>query len=485
MFRLLQSLVDRPFLALEAVLGIHHDLVKLLACFLLSYPLASIMKRLPERPALRSFYSLVCGLVYLLFIFHLEKGVVALFIDIFFTYYVSKYVRSPKMPWIVFFFDLGHTLLNHIDRYLYPSVGVDITATQMVLCMKLTAFAWSVSDGRRPKEDLTPYQTQRVIYKHPPMLHFLGFSFFFPSLLAGPAFDYSTYKSFITLEMFEKPKHPNSPRIPENWGPALVRCIIGLIWLTIFVIGSEKFPLNSLLTPKFYDVSMAKRFGYSSLVAILARAKYYGAWEMTDGACVLSGIGYNGKDSHNVPRWDRVKNIDPMGFEFAPNIRAALEAWNMNTNKWLKNSVYLRVPMKNGRPTFKNTFFAFLTSAVWHGVYPGYYLTFLTAAFIQYIARYIRRYIRPFFLQPDMKTPGPFKWFYDIVGIVTVNLTMSYLVISFLLLDLKRSLFVWGKLYFAVHLYIILAMVLINSPVRGFLARKVKERSALASQKKL
>lgn len=42
------------------------------------------------------------------------------------------------MPWISFVFLMGHMLVSHIHRELYPQPGVvDVTGAQMVLVMKV------------------------------------------------------------------------------------------------------------------------------------------------------------------------------------------------------------------------------------------------------------------------------------------------------------------------------------------------------------
>lgn len=46
--------------------------------------------------------------------------------------------------------------------------------------------------------------------------------------------------------------------------------------------------------------------------------------------------------------------------------------------------VYERVPKKHG------TVLTFALSALWHGFYPGYYLTFATGALIVMAARKVR-----------------------------------------------------------------------------------------------
>lgn len=45
----------------------------------------------------------------------------------------------------------------------------------MVLCMKLTSFAWSVYDGQRPEAELDPTQLSSRIVDVPGVVPFLGY----------------------------------------------------------------------------------------------------------------------------------------------------------------------------------------------------------------------------------------------------------------------------------------------------------------------
>lgn len=113
------------------------------------------------------------------------------------------------------------------------------------------------------------------------------------------------------------------------------------------------------------------RIWYIYALGFTARLKYYGAWSLTEGACILSGLGYNGLDDQKRPRWDRLTNVEPWSLETAQNSRAYLESWNMNTNKWLKNYVYLRVTPKGKKPGFRSSLATFGTSGAgqFHGGY--------------------------------------------------------------------------------------------------------------------
>ena len=50
---------------------------------------------------------------------------------------------------------------------------------------------------------------------------------------------------------------------------------------------------------------------------------------------------------------------------------------------WLKTVCYERAP-------FANTLLTYILSAVWHGFYPGYYFSFVSAAFATIAARTVR-----------------------------------------------------------------------------------------------
>lgn len=64
-------------------------------------------------------------------------------------------------------------------------------------------------------------------------------------------------------------------------------------------------------------------------------------------------------------------------------MRDAINNWNMGTNRWLRSIVYERVPKQYG------TLLTFSLSALWHGFYPGYYLTFASGALIVMAARMV------------------------------------------------------------------------------------------------
>ncbi|KAK9362732.1 MBOAT, membrane-bound O-acyltransferase family-domain-containing protein [Lipomyces starkeyi] len=479
-------------------IGMPTDPLKLFLTFLLSYPLCAVLKRLPDsKPIYKQLFCLSVSTFYLLGIFSLWDGLKTLLISSLGTYTLAKYVKSPLMPWVVFLFLMGHLTINHVNRYFNPlwESQVDITGAQMVLVMKLSAFGWNVHDGRRPAAELSSIQKDRALPTLPTIIDYLTYVFFFPSLLVGPSFDYAEFRRWLDFSMFDVESTAPQPmngklrkvrkrKIPRSGRVAARKALEGVFWIGLWIgLGTVLSP-KYILSNEFRARSFLFRIFYLWPLGFYYRLKYYGAWSLSEGACILSGLSYNGVDpATNKRKWDRVKNIDPYRFETGQNTYTLLETWNMNTNKWLKTYVYLRVTPKGKKPGFNSTFITFLTSAFWHGVSPGYYLTFVTGAFMQSSGRAARRYIRPFFLTSDLSQGGPYKTYYDVLTYVGTQLTMAYAVQPFILLTFNDSMRAWRAVYFYIHVGLFTMTVIFSAkPVKKQIEAKLSARTQTASK---
>lgn len=366
---------------------------------LMSYPLAGLLKRIPDRsPHQKNIFIIFVSTFYLVGLFDLWAGVRTLLISSAGAYAISYFIHGPFMPWIGFVFLMGHMSVNHIHRKVVndPS-AVDITGAQMVLVMKLTAFCWNVHDGRLLEEDLSDQQKENAVRIMPGFLDYAAFVLFFPSLMAGPAFDYIEYRRWIETTMFQLPpgvdasKAPptrKKRKIPRSGTPATIKAAGGLLWILAFIKLSGYYSASALTSPSYTQYNILRRIWILHAVGFTARTKYYGVWALAEGACILSGIGYKGiSPVTGRADWSRLQNVKPLGIELAQNSRAYLGNWNMNTNNWLRNYMYLRVTPKGKKPGFRASLATFVTSAFWHGFEPGYYMAFVLAAFIQTVAK--------------------------------------------------------------------------------------------------
>jgi len=122
-----------------------------------------------------------------------------------------------------------------------------------------------------------------------------------------------------------------------------------------------------------------------SLCGMQARMKFYTAWKLAEGACVMTGLGWNGEttltttnpdgtvSTKTVSLWNRVSNVNPSALELTTGWNSLTRNWNINTQSWLENHIYRRCVGKDMRPTGWGMLVTYAVSSFWHGFYPGYY----------------------------------------------------------------------------------------------------------------
>lgn len=82
-------------------------------------------------------------------------------------------------------------------------------------------------------------------------------------------------------------------------------------------------------------------------------------------------------------------------------MRNAISYWNIGTNRWLRGIIYERVAKRHG------TLLTFCLSALWHGFYPGYYVTFASGAILVVAARVVSDicfFFRPYFVDDELSS---------------------------------------------------------------------------------
>ncbi|KAJ7179508.1 endoplasmic reticulum protein [Mycena filopes] len=452
--------MDAIFLPLADLVGASVDQIKLISCLLIAYPLGSLFIRIPSsQPALKHLFNIAITLLFFFPVLKLYTAFFQLLASILGTYYLTRYYHGSNMPWIVFIFVMGHLTVNHIIRAVYQLSyeTLEVTGPQMVLTMKLTTFAWNVYDGRRPATDLDKWQMTKRVTQFPTLLEFLGYSFYFPGILVGPYLDYSDYMDLINETMFKnlpvKGKHGRN--VPAGRKRVAYRkMLFGLAYLGIFVVFGASWNFNISLTPWFLEQSMWKRIAVYQLVGPIERMKYYAIWTLTEGASILTGLGFTGLSPSGETLWNGAANVDVLVIEFPSNFKVLLDAWNMKTNVWLRECVYKRVTPKGKKPGFASSMITFGTSAFWHGIASGYYMAFLTGGFITTIGRLARANIRPLVLPAPGAPPSIGKRVYDVVGTITTTLLLNYAASPFMLLTATSSFTTWGRLGFYGHIVI-------------------------------
>ncbi|KAG6833590.1 hypothetical protein H0H87_004217 [Tephrocybe sp. NHM501043] len=454
--------MDALFLPLADAVGASVDQIKLISCLLIAYPLGSIFVRIPSsQPTLRHLFSVAVALFFFFPVLKLYQGFFQLLASILGTYFLAAYDKSYRMPWLVFVFVMGHLTVNHVIRAIYglSYETMEITGPQMVLTMKLTTFAWNVWDGRRATAELDKWQTEKRIVEYPSIVEFLGYAFYFPGILVGPYLDFQEYRSLVNETVFNddkvKEKAKGGRKLPSGRKRiAYGKMVMGLIYLGIYVVLGGQNNFSTALTPWFMEHNLFVRIFLFQLYGFLERSKYYAIWTLTEGASIVTGLGFTGFNAAGKSTWTGAANVKVLEIEVPSNFKVLLDCWNMKTNVWLRECVYKRVTPKGKKPGFKSSMITFFTSAFWHGIASGYYLTFLMGGFITTAARLARNNIRPLLLSAPGKEQSDMKELYDIAGTALSTLILNYAASPFMILSATDSFTVWSRLGWYGHIVI-------------------------------
>jgi lysophospholipid acyltransferase 1/2 len=420
--------------------GVDVDKVNLVSCQFISIACALVYynKLSPQKVSktTRLAFPLVIGLLLCYFCYgnaikHL-LGVISV------CYAILKYAPTQHVHVLVFLFSMNYLIFIHWYRwYVLTNYYIDVTGPMMVLVQKTTTLAFSLHDGRIKKpEELNEIQKREAIKEVPSVLDYLSYCFHFQTVLTGPLCFYTDFQRFISGEnLIVKDK------IMSPWKPAIEKIFFAFCCLLLVVFLGPSTQPEIIAQKEYQSLGLIKWSFLFFFVIFIQRVQYYYAWVLADGVCNLSGFGFNGFDAKGNPKWDLVTNVDPYKVEMALSFKETLDAWNITTMYWLRRVAYDRVPKK------MRTFSTYLLSALWHGFFFGYYLTFLSGALVTVSARIIRRSLRYRF-----QGSQPLARFYDVLTFFATKFALAYTTFPFVTLHLYPGLQVYQDTYFILHI---------------------------------
>ncbi|XP_018575439.1 lysophospholipid acyltransferase 1 [Anoplophora glabripennis] len=389
--------------------------------------------------------------------------------------YVVMITQNPHlMHGMVLTVALIYLSCLHLHRqiYDYGSYGLDISGPLMVITQKVSSLAFSLHDGLTKKEgEMTESQKMYAVYKTPSFLEYFSYTLVFPSLMAGPVIFYNDYIDFIEGKSYGNVVNKSCCGCVVVNEPSPVRAVIkkvilGLICALVFVNFLPRFPISRLKDDHFVEnTSVSYKFWYLTVSTTLMRFKYYFAWTIADAICNNSGIGYNDDGSAN---WNKISNVDIFQFEFATSLKQSIEAWNKGTNTWLRLIVYERTKKYP-------TILTYGLSAIWHGFYPGYYITFLSAAIFTFAARTVRRHVRGYFMGSNES-----KLLYDILTFIVTHFVLAYVTFPFVLLEFWASIRLYNKMFWCIHIFAVTALIFVPKFVQKPTKAEYTQKSSIA-----
>ncbi|KAM8966947.1 membrane-bound glycerophospholipid O-acyltransferase 1 [Pelodytes ibericus] len=349
--------------------------------------------------------------------------------------------------------------INRVYIFNYGILSTDFSGPLMILTQKITTLAFQLHDGMSEKIKLLSSEQQKCCVKRrPSLLEYLSYHLNFMSVLAGPCSNFKDYVAFIEgnhiqsklLDIHSKEnghhKLPNpSPSVAVIYKLAI--CVISLI---LFLTVTKAFPILYVVDETFVkETPFYLRLGYLYIAIQACKPKYYFAWTLADAVNNAAGYGFNGLDEKGNYRWDLISNLNIWNIETSTSFKMYIDNWNIQTAAWLKRVCYERAPK------FR-TGLTFMLSAVWHGLYPGYYFTFATGIPVMLAARLFRCNFRRFFISSKS-----YKVLYDLVTWIVTQLAICYTVAPFVMLAVEPTIKLYKSLYFYFHIGSILVLLLL------------------------
>ncbi|KAK0140758.1 Membrane-bound O-acyltransferase domain-containing protein 2 [Merluccius polli] len=384
---------------------------------------------------------------------------------------------------------LGYLSFCQITRvyvFDYGMYSADFTGPMMVITQKITSLAFEIHDGMARKEEhLTPGQKILAIRRMPSLLEYFSYNCNFMGILAGPTCSYNDYIAFIEggtcchrdFEASRKACGKAKGSEPSPNTVVVQKIATCFFSLMVFLLVCKVFPVERNIDDDFIaNTPFYAQVVYLYLSMLTTRPKYYFVWTLADAINNAAGFGFNGYNLDGSPRWDLISNLRIQNIEvrrsshawlgaelliypfmtsqvgvvhsvLATSFKVFLDNWNIQTAHWLKRVCYERCP-------YNPTAATFILSAMWHGAYPGYYLTFLTGIVVTLAARAVRHNVRPYF-----QCSPAHKLLYDVITWAATQIAICYTVVPFVLLSVGPSMKFYRSWCFSLHLGCVLLAV--------------------------
>ena len=330
----------------------------------------------------RLIYSLVLGIFFQFSIYKFHF--IHILISGILTYLFIHFYGRKLTAYYVFIFSLLYLSFLHIKRQFveYGEWRIDDPTTiyMMSIC-KFSSLAFSYEDGGKDINELknNHHKEYRVIEK-PSLLEVLSFIYFYPTSIIGPSIEFKDFINFIN-------ETDCYSRLNENifyiFKIGLFYFLGSFVAMAYYSIVSNKLPVERVSEKEFGKHSLLYALLYIKISIPAIRARYYSGWILSYSILIFSGLSYTekkDKDGNTTKSLDKGCYGSVVTCEWSKNPKDSLGEWNKTIHLWLKYNVYTRVININHK-LFKNnwslaSFLTFISSAIWHGFYLTYYLTF-------------------------------------------------------------------------------------------------------------
>jgi len=425
---------------LASYLGASGPALRLLISVLMSYPFAMFHRMFlyKKSPLLQHLYFIMAGsyMGYFNYGSQLMHAYICIVVQ-----YLVIYVNKGKLFSVIFsfLFQMGYLLGEY---YVMETAVYDIkwTIPHCVLTLRLIGQAFDIFDGTKNPDELSKDQKEQALKTIPSIFACAAHVFYPGSFMIGPQFPLRRYFDFVEGK-FSKDDNP-----PPSIAPGLQRLVIGLTYIGIYQLGSLIVNNEYIESPSYQALPLYQRLLIVGLYGRVMLYKYVSCWIVSEGACILAGISYNGRNSKGEILWDGCENVQIAVFEKSYKFGHLIASFNKCTNHWIAQNVYKRLRFVGNRYVSQGAALLFL--AVWHGLHSGYYVCFMMEFIVMKMEKDLERMMsKNPTIQRWHMNPVAF-WIDVVICKIVVTVFFGYCTLPFGLLKFERWWGVYKDLYF-------------------------------------
>jgi len=325
--------------------------------------------------------------------------------------------------------------------------NIDFTGSQMVLTLKIIAVAFNYRDGGLDEAKLSPHQKETRLVELPSLLMYLSYILDPVTVLIGPFLEFREFSEF----MLRQGVWAKGVKQPSFVGTALASLLYTIVLAGAHLGVSAYFPVSILGSDEYWSSAVLYKYLICFMVSLQVRLKYYFCWTLTHTGLKCGGLAFSGTDKPVGKQWERGLNVRPHLVEFAKSSVEFPLHWNICTGNWLRHYVYDRVTPAGKKPGLVALVVTQTVSGVWHGLYAGYWMFFVSSALMLHASRYLYKMIiaAPASSRPILHT------IHGLLSAVQLNyLAPAFLVLGFTeTMDIYRSVgFIGHAIMFAILL---------------------------------
>ena len=350
--------------------GVPIDQINLLAAILAHIPLSYFYRFYPagnaNKIAARKFYGAFVGILISVLLFGAIEVSLLVFSSLIF-YFLSLKCNTRKITFKINLVNFLFLIIVNIWRLIVDYEGN--TNNIMLLTMLVV-----------PKQI---YFNEFVLKHHinklselPSLFTYISYLYCFVGSLITPIYSLDEYLHFIHLSKYKE--------LNFKWISKLgAACLFFIVHIT----AANVYGLSELYSKEFASLPIYLKALGIWYLAFFTRLKYYVGWYISEIPAVICEL-----NCHEGKYENPVRSISFTKVEIYQGLKQRIEFWNVSIAKWLKHSFYIPLTVDFKLDRERASLLVFMLSALWHGFYPSYYVSFFLIQFVSQIDKMLFRY---------------------------------------------------------------------------------------------